>query len=302
MPSSTFLIAMVLGIGLSGIVLAASELDRVLASRPERIATGFQFTEGPVYSPECGLLFSDIPGNRIHQWRPDEAVTVFRSPSGHSNGLTYDRQGGLIACEHGARRVSRTEEDGRVVALASRYQGKRLNSPNDVVVKSGGTVYFTDPPYGVKPAERELSFQGVYRIGSDGALTLLVRDFDKPNGLAFSPDESVLYVDDSARKHVRAFEVRPDGTLANGRVFADMQSDAPGSPDGMKVDVEGRLYVTGPGGTWVFDKTGRHLGTIVTPETPSNCAFGGEGNRTLFITARTSVYRVRLNVEGIGPR
>jgi gluconolactonase len=195
--------------------------------------------------------------------------------------------------------VSRTEPDGRVVALAERYEGKRLNSPNDIVVKSDGVIYFTDPPYGVKPEQRELTFQGVYRLAAAGALTLLADDFERPNGLAFSPDEKVLYVDDSARKHVRAFDVNPDGTLANGRLFADMKSTAQGSPDGMKVDERGHVYVTGPGGTWIFDPAGRHLGTLVTPEIPANCAFGAEDRRTLFITARTSLYRVRVKVPGM---
>ncbi|MBM4044558.1 MAG: SMP-30/gluconolactonase/LRE family protein, partial [Planctomycetes bacterium] len=175
----------------------------------------------------------------------------------------------------------------------------RLNSPNDIVVKADGSIYFTDPPYGVKPEQRELTFQGVYRIASEGKLTLLVDDFDKPNGLAFSPDEKALYIADTARKHVRAFDVRPDGALANGRVFAELKSDKPGAPDGMKVDEVGRLFVTGPGGTWVFDAGGRHLGTIVTPEVPANCAFGGPDRRTLFITARTSVYRVRVKTPGM---
>jgi len=266
---------------------------------PEQIATGFQFTEGPVWHPDGYLLFSDIPANVIAKWKPDSKVETFREPSGNSNGLTYDRQGRLIACEHGNRRVSRTEPDGTVVTLADRYQGKRLNSPNDVVVKSDGSIYFTDPPYGVQPDQRELDFQGVYRLASDGTLTLLVDDFDRPNGLAFSPDETILYIDDTTRRHVRAFDVQPDGTLKNGRIFAELKSDKTGGPDGMKVDVNGNVYVTGPGGTWGFDATGKHLGTIVTPENPANCAFGGKDNKTLYITARTSVYCVKLNVPGV---
>ncbi len=220
-------------------------------------------------------------------------LEVFRQPSGNSNGLTLDLQGRLIACEHSNRRVSRTEADGSVIPLATHYQGRQLNSPNDVVVKSDGSIYFTDPPYGVQPEERELDFQGVYRIAPDGTLALLVDDFERPNGLAFSPDERILYVDDTARRHVRAFDVLPDGTLVHGRVFAEMQSPATGGPDGMKLDVEGSLYVTGPGGTWLFDPDGRHLGTLVTPELPANLAFGDGDRCTLYITARTSVYRVR---------
>ena len=270
----------------------------VETGEPERIATDLKFTEGPVWHPDGYLLFSDIPANTIHKWIPDGKLEKFRSPSGNSNGLTFDGQGRLVACEHGNRRVSRTEPGGGIVALADKYQGKRLNSPNDVVVKSDGSVYFTDPPYGVQPDQRELDFQGVYRIAPDGTLTLLVDDFEKPNGLAFSPDEKVLYVDDTDRKHVRAFDVQPDVTLANGRVFADLSAEQRHGPDGMKVDVDGNLYVTS-GVTWIFDSTGKHLGDIVTPESPANCAFGGPDNKTLFITACTSVYRVKLKVQGV---
>ncbi|MBI1926762.1 SMP-30/gluconolactonase/LRE family protein [Candidatus Poribacteria bacterium] len=286
-----------LSIGIFGVVNSQADLGDILAGEPERIATGFQFTEGPVWHPDGYLLFSDIPANRIVKWTSDGNVQTFRDPSGHSNGLTYDRQGRFIACEHGNRRVSRTEPDGTITVLAERYQGKRLNSPNDVVVKSDGSIYFTDPPYGVAAEQRELDFQGVYRIAPDGTLTLLVDDFDRPNGLAFSPDEKILYIDDSARRHVRAFDVQADGTLANGRVLVDMAIDAEGVPDGMKVDVAGVLYVTGAGGTWVVSPKGEHLGTIVTPELPANCAFGDSDRKTLYITARTSVYRVRLKTE-----
>lgn len=272
--------------------------DPLTSDQPERIATGFQFTEGPVWHPDGYLLFSDIPADRIYKWSPDGTLKVFRQPCGHSNGLTFDRQGRLIACEHSNRRVSRTEADGSVIPLATHYQGRRLNSPNDVVVKSDGSIYFTDPPYGVQPEDRELDFQGVYRIALDGTLMLLVDDFDRPNGLAFSPDESVLYIDDTTRRHVRAFDVLPDGTLAHGRVFAEMQSPATGGPDGMKLDVEGNLYVTGPGGTWLFDPAGNHLDTLITPEKPANLAFGDTDRRTLYITARTSVYRVRTRLPG----
>lgn len=288
-----------LSLGLVARPIQAASLAGLVEGEPERVATGFQFTEGPLWHPDGYLLFSDIPANQIRKWTPGGEVTIFREPSGNSNGLTFDRQGRLIACEHGNRRVSRTEKDGTIVTLADRYQGKRLNSPNDVVVKSDGSIYFTDPPYGVRPEDRELDFQGVYRWAPDGTLTLLVDDFEKPNGLAFSPDEKTLYIADTDRRHVRAFDVQPDGTLANGRTFAELKSDAPGGPDGMKVDVEGNLYVTGPGGTWVFDPTGKHLGTIVTPEAPANCAWGDADGKTLYLTARTSVYRVRVKVAGV---
>lgn len=271
----------------------------VESGEPERLATGFQFTEGPVWMADGYLLFSDIPASRIYEWTPHGKVEVWREPSGQSNGLTTDRQGRLVACEHGNRRVSRTELDGTVVSLAGRYQGGRLNSPNDVVVKSDGSIYFTDPPYAIKPEEREQPWNGVYRILPDGTLELLADDFDRPNGLAFSPDESTLYVDDSPRRHLRAFDVRSDGTLTNSRVIADMDHPQPGSPDGMKIDVEGHLYVTGAIGVWVFEPDGTPLGMVVPPEKPSNCAWGDADRKTLYITARTSIYRVRVKVPGM---
>jgi gluconolactonase len=266
---------------------------------PEQVATGFQFTEGPVWLPDGSLLFSDIPASRIYRWTPETGAQVWREPTGNANGLTLDRQGRLIACEHSGRRVSRTEDDGTVAAVAERYGGKRLNSPNDVVVKSDGTIYFTDPPYGIKPEEREQPCNGVYRILPDGTLELLVDDFDRPNGLAFSPDESILYIDDSPRRHVRAFDVRPDGTLANSRILADMDHPQPGSPDGMKLDEAGHLYVTGATGVWVFEPDGTCLGVIVTPERPANCAWGDADRKSLYITARTSLYRIRVKVAGV---
>ena len=265
---------------------------------PERLATNFQFTEGPIWLPDNSLLFSDIPANRIYRWTADNGIDVWREPTGNSNGLTLDREGRLISCEHTGRRVSRTEADGSIVTLADHYQGKRLNSPNDVVVKSDGTIYFTDPPYGIEPQEREQSCNGLYRILIDGTMELLVDDFDRPNGLAFSPDESVLYVDDSPRRHVRAFDVEIDGQLTNSRIFADMDHPQPGSPDGMKIDEEGHLFVTGATGIWVFEPDGTHLGVIVTPERPANCAWGDVDRQSLYITARTSLYRIRVKIPG----
>jgi gluconolactonase len=265
---------------------------------PEKLAGDFQFTEGPIWQADGSLLFSDIPANRIYRWTPDGGAQVWREPTGNSNGLTLDREGRLIACEHSGRRVSRTEADGTVVAIASRFNGGKLNSPNDVVVKSDGVVYFTDPPYGIKPEEREQPVNGVYRIFRDGTLDLLVEDFDRPNGLAFSPDESILYIDDSPRRHVRAFDVRPDGTLANSRIIADMDHPQPGSPDGMKIDEEGHLYVTGATGVWVFEPNGELLGVVATPERPANCAWGDADRKSLYITAQTSLYRVRTKVAG----
>jgi gluconolactonase len=271
-------------------------------SKVEKVASGFKFVEGPVWNGSEGfLLFSDIPADRIYKWSRQKGVEVFREPSGNSNGLTYDKAGRLIICEHGNRRVSRIEKDGSYTVLAEKFRGKRLNSPNDVVVKSDGAIYFTDPPYGIKPEQQELPFQGVFRLDPlTKKLTLLVKDFPRPNGLAFSPDEKVLYVADSSteQRHVRAFNVQSDGTLSNGRVFAETHSKKPGNPDGIKVDIEGHLYVSASG-VWIFDENGKHLRTIETPETPANIAWGGEDWKTLYVTARTSLYCVRLNVAGI---
>ncbi len=268
----------------------------------EQVATGFGFTEGPIW---CGdyLLFSDIPRNRIvrlHMLRHGPEVTTFRSPSGNSNGLTLDRSGRLIACEHSTRRVTRTEVDGTVSVLADRYQGKRLNSPNDVVVRSDGSIYFTDPSFGLgnPPRWKELPSNGVYRIASDGALTLLVDDFKMPNGLAFSPDEAVLYVNDTAQRLIRCFDVSPEGSISNGRVFIEMHGAEPGAPDGMKVDQQGNVYCTGPGGIWVMEPSGKCLGRILMPEQPANFGWGDHDWRTLYIAARSSIYRLRLVVPG----
>lgn len=272
-----------------------------------RVATGFGFTEGPVWvSSGRYLLFSDIPASTIYKLSADGHVSVFRKPSGHSNGLTFDGAGRLIACEHGNRRVTRTEQSGPVTVLADTFQGKKFNGPNDVVVKSDGTIYFTDPFYknvrGVKPHQQEQPIQGVYKLAPHSTeIVVVAGDFDKPNGLAFSPDEKTLYVDDSSlRCHIRAFEVLANGTLTNGRVFHDMNNQEKGNPDGMKVDRKGNIYCTGPGGVWVFHSSGQHLGTIIIPEKPANCAWGDDDLRTLYITAKTSVYAIRVNNPGIG--
>ena len=269
----------------------------------EQIATGFGFTEGPIW---CGdyLLFSDIPQNRIICWRNysyGPEVTTFRSPSGNSNGLTLDKGGRLIACESTTRRITRTEVDGSITVLAERYQGKRINSPNDVVVRSDGSIYFTDPYAGFRlpPLGKELSYNGVFRIAPDGELVLLVDDFKMPNGLAFSPDESVLYINDTRQRHIRAFDVSPDGSVSNGRVFIEMQGEEPGAPDGMKVDQQGNVYCTGPGGFWIMEPGGKCLGRVTLPELPSNFNWGDSDRKTFYITARTSVYRVKLSVAGI---
>jgi gluconolactonase len=285
-------------------------MQRIAAGEPalEQIATGLQFTEGPVWDRRRQILiFSDIPANRLYRYSPaDGSTEVFREPSRHANGNTLDRDGRLVSCEHSGRRVSRTEADGTVTALATHHEGKSLSSPNDVVVRGDGAIYFTDPPYGIManarvgvPAEQELPYQGVFRIDPSGVLTLVVDDFDRPNGLAFSPDERTLYIDDSARRHIRVFTVGDDGSLQDGRLFAELIGEERGVPDGMKVDREGNVYCTGPGGVWVLSPQGAHIGTIRTPEATANLAWGGDDWRTLYLTSSTSLFRIRLGVAGV---
>jgi sugar lactone lactonase YvrE len=258
----------------------------------EKVAGGFQFLEGPVWMaarPE--LLFSDIPASKIYRLRAGK-IEVFREPSDNANGNTLDPQGRLVTCEHGTRRVTRTELDGAVVPVATHFEGKRLNSPNDVVCKSDGSIYFSDPPYGVKSEDRELDSQGVFRV-ADGKLSLIARDFVKPNGLAFSPDEKILYIADTELAHVRAFDVLPDGLITNGRVFCKVER-----PDGMRVDSAGNLYVAATTAVEIFDATGKKLGEISLPERPANIAFGDPDRKTLYICARTSLYRTRVTIPG----
>ena len=279
----------------------------------ERVAGGLTFTEGPVWRG-THLLFSDIPNKRIVRWRRlPEGPELTTYATGNSNGLTLDRQGQVLAAEHGGRCVTRVADNGTRTVLAEQFHGERLNSPNDIVVKSDGSIYFTDPPYAVQPSTpgvprpagwwtapipgKELPYNGVYRLTSDGTLHLLVDDMALPNGLAFSPDESVLYVDDSAHKHIRAFDMRADGTLSNGRILLDMASEDPGVPDGLKVDLHGNVFCTGPGGVWVCRPHGELLGRIFLPELPANLAWGEDGS-VLFCTARTSVYRLQTKTRG----
>ncbi len=260
-------------------------LDKLVppGAKIEKLAGGFRFTEGPVWIKDGGyLLFSDIPANAILKWTPDGKVTPFRKPvfpgkfpDGQfigSNGLTLDAQGRLISCEHGNRRVARTEKDGTITVLADRFEGKRLNSPNDAVYRKNGDLYFTDPPYGFVKLDddpaKELKFNGVFRLTKDGKLDLLVQDLTKPNGLGFSPDEKRLYISNSDpnRKVWMVYDVKADGTLAGGRVFYDVtREQADGLPDGLKLDTRGNLYGTGPGGVWIFSPQGKHLGTIQPP-------------------------------------
>jgi gluconolactonase len=271
----------------------------------ERIATGFLFTEGPLWhSRDEYLLFSDMPGDHLRKWSRQSGVTTFRKPCAQSNGLAWDRQGRLIVCEHATSKLTRTKLDGSSTILASHYDGKELNSPNDVVVKADGGIYFTDPVYGRaeyygNPRPTQLDFRGVYRAEPDGnRLTLLAADFGQPNGLCFSLDEKRLFVNDTERQHIRVFDVKPDGTLANSRVWAETTGEGAGAPDGMKMDSEGNIYCCGPGGIHVFDAQAACLGVIRMPEYTANFCFGESDFRTLFVTASTSVYRLRVKVPG----
>jgi gluconolactonase len=302
--------------------------------RIEKLFTCCKWTEGPVWIHQGYLLFADIPDNRIMKWLPDGALTVFRQPSGYSgsqpfqgpesgsNGMTLDRLGRLTVAGHAARNVWRLEgygKDAQETVLADRYQGKRLNSPNDLVYRSDGSLYFTDPPYGLPTQsdtdpQKELDFNGVFRIRDAAShqrgappdphqLELVIKDLTRPNGIAFSPDQKILYiaVSDPQHKVWMRYDVKADGSVANGNVLCDATS-APGDggPDGIKVDQKGNIYGAGPGGVWILSPQGRHLGTFRLSERVANCAWGDDG-RTLYVTASTSVYRVRLKIPGIRP-
>lgn len=299
-------------------------LDTIVpaAARVEKVHGGFRFTEGPVWArADRHLVFSDVMGNAIMKWTTDDVVTPLRQPvfAGQfpdgvligSNGLTLDRQGRLLAAEQGNRRVTRTEKNGSLTVLADAYEGKRLNSPNDLVAKKNGDVYFTDPtallrtfPGDPGPAFRQqLDFNGVYRVSAPGKVALVTKALSYPNGLAFSPDESKLYVANSRPdKYWMVFDVRSDGSVANGRKLFDLSSDKTDVvPDGMKVDTAGNLYLSGPGGILILSPAGKHLGTIQVPETAANLAWGDVDGKTLYITARTSLYRIHLNATGTRP-
>jgi gluconolactonase len=287
--------------GLDGLVAPGAQL--------ELVAGGFLFTEGPVWRADEGALhFSDIPASRRYRWHPEDGVTVLRDPNEKGNGMTLDTDGNLLVCHHATSILVRERAHGSREIVASHWQGRELNSPNDVVVRTDGTVYFTDPfygrhaaPYGV-PRDQELDFQGVYRVDPAGELHLEADDFAMPNGLCLSPDESLLYVNDSVRAHIRVFAVAPDGSLAERPCFAEaIGAGARGEEvDGMKCDEHGNVYVTGPGGIWVFAPDATELGRIPVPETVGNLAWGGEDGLTLFLCASTSVYALRMAVRQVG--
>jgi gluconolactonase len=262
--------------------------------------TSRHFTEGPVWDPRGFLLFSDIYGDKIYELAPGRKAEVFLSDAGYPNGLTFDRKGRLIICNQKLRRLERLEPDGSVTVLADKWEVMKLNCPNDVVVRDDGTIYFTDPFWHFPScAAQELSFHAVWRITLEGRLKIAARDFSLPNGIAFSPDEKILYVDDTVERTIYAFDVAPDGALSGRRVFAVLQLKEGGAVDGMKVDERGDIFSTGPGGIWVFDKRGRHLGTIHPPEIPANLAWGGKDYRTLYLAAPHAIYRIRTRVKGM---
>jgi gluconolactonase len=302
--------------GAGAILRVDPRLDALVPAdaRIEKLADGFVFTEGPVWiQSESRLLFSDVRANAIYQWTEAEGASAFIDPvfegdvtgrrSVSSNGLTLDAEGRLIICEHGNRLISRLEADGTRTTLVDNYQGGRLNSPNDAVYSTDGWLYFTDPPYGLEGLEespmRELDFNGIYRLSPDGELELLFADQTRPNGIALSPDERTLYVanSDADDKVWYAYDLGEDG-LSNQRVFYDVNDQtAPGAADGMTVDLAGHIFATGPGGVWIFAPDGTHLGTIQLDEVVANAAWGDDG-RTLYMTASTGLYRIRLTTEG----
>src|ERR1700757_3248725 len=288
----------------------APELDKIISTAEpiQDLADGFGGPQGPAEGPVWWkegryLLFSDIHNNKRMKYEPGKGASLFLEPTNRANGLTRDLQGRLIACEHDTRRVTRQEPDGSITVVANSFQGRQLNRPNDVVVKSDGCIYFTDPwTSPAAPEQWDLTFSGVYRVTPDlGTMSLLIDDFIVPNGLAFSPDETVLYINDSRRGHIRAFDVAPNGTLAKqtDRVFADLRGPEPGVPDGMKVEAAGNVYCGGAGGIWIMDPTGKRLGRIVhgAPAT-TNIAFGGDDWKTLYFTSRNHLGSVNVKIPG----
>jgi gluconolactonase len=331
-PLLVLLLSALAVMGQSGeVVKLDPKLDGIVPAdaKVEKLAGNLGFAEGPVWVRQAGyLLFSDIPANVISKWTPDGKTSVAVKPSGFtgadasdvgsqnnngkevvtligSNGVTLDREGRIVFAAHGDRNVVRIEKNGQRTVLVDRYEGKRLNSPNDLVYKADGALYFTDPAFGLRKRDedpkKELPFNGVYLL-KEGKLQLLDKTFTAPNGLALAPGEKYLYVDDSAKKLIMRFDVQSGDTIGNGKTFIDMNSDpSPGVPDGMKVDQNGNVYCTGPGGVWILSPEGKHLGTVKAPEIPANLAFGDSDGKTLYLTARTGLYRIRLKVAGIRP-
>ena len=278
------------------------------SAKVELLGTGFTFTEGPVWNHSGKfLLFSDMPGDVRRRWDAKHGVTEAKRPSNMANGLTYEKSGAMLVCEHASSSLVRQHPDGSVETVASHFQGKELNSPNDVIVKSDNTIYFSDPSYGRMPVfgverERDLTFNGVYRVDPNGEnIKLLVDDFEQPNGLCFSPDESLLYINDSPRGLIRVFNVAKDGSIDKGSLFFEKIGNGgieEGIPDGMKCDEHGNIFVTGPGGIWVISPNAELLGRIDVPENVGNLNWGGDDWKTLFICASTSLYKIDLSVSG----
>lgn len=302
---------------MGNIVRADAAFDALVPkdAQIEKLAGGFSFIEGPLWRPSNALWFSDVVGNVVLQWTPDGKVTDILRPGGYDgtalpadgyngpNGMIADKDGAVLLCQHGNRRIVRISKDMSVTTVVDKFEGKKLNSPNDMVYHSDGSLYFTDPPYGLPKGDedpaKELKFNGVYRLAK-GKLQLLIKDMTRPNGIALSPDEKTLYVanSDPLRKLWMRYDVAADGTVKNGKVFADVTAEKEdGLPDGMKVDAQGNVYATGPGGVWVFAADGKHLGTIKPTEVPANCGWGDDG-KSLYMTARTGLYRIKLAAAG----
>ena len=293
----------------------SDQITNITASHAEHLAGGFGFTEGPLWHPDGHWLFVDIQKLQIHKMSDNGTIETYRDPSFGTNGMTFDKQGNLVICESDNRQIMRQQKDGSYTAIATHANGKRLNRPNDIVGRSDGTLYFTDPGGRLSESERELDYSGVHLISPNGQQSVGTTETEYPNGLAFSPDEKILYVaitrldagclEEKEKKQlcehqfIRAFDVAADGSLSTNRVFATMYSAEDGVPDGMKVDVEGNIYCTGSEGCWVFNASGNHLGIIRLPEIPANCAWGGPDNQTMLFTARTSVFSQRMKIPGV---
>ena len=290
----------------------ADRLKDMIASEPERLATGFGFVEGPLWHPDGYWLFVDIPREQVKRLLPNGSVETVREESGGANGLTFDLERRVIMCEGGHifadppglgyRRLTRLEPDGSITVLAESFEGDRLNRPNDVVCHSDGSLYFTDPNLRLEPEQREQASANIMRLSRSGELSVAANDMDYPNGLAFSVDERTMYVANTRPEpYLAAYDIAADGGLSNRRVFASMAGEGDGVPDGLKLDIKGHIYCTGVNGCWVFAPDGEQLGMIVLPEIPANLGWGGDDYTSLLFTARTSVYSVRMNVAGVVP-